>query len=71
MPKSLAGDCFVVMSGVGPEAEKSDQRPAPDVDAAMGKTFGDNRKRCSLHQTDTFLRIPVPDTYRFQDQTSD
>jgi hypothetical protein len=40
MPKPLAGNGFVVMPGIGPEAEKSDQRTVPGVDAAMGKAFG-------------------------------
>jgi hypothetical protein len=46
MAEPLAGDGYVVMAGVGPETEKSDQRPGPDVDAAMGKAFG-NLQGCA------------------------
>jgi hypothetical protein len=40
MAKPLAGDGFVIMPGVGAEAEKCNQRSGPGVDAAMGKAFG-------------------------------
>jgi hypothetical protein len=63
MAEPLAGDGYVVMAGVGPETEKSDQRPGPDVDAAMGKAFGNLQGRCGVE----FPALPSRPKFRLKD----